>query len=206
MKEGRQKLHTLFYIYFYLAATNRRLWMKYSDCLMEFLIKVNTDSLWHNKMTALILKDKLKMDLNPLLNQGTVLENILKHAVSQHMIYEWVPLFLLLFSYIPFKFQLLTVFFQKYGELVDGSSASVTCANLLSIHLMNCEQLILAYSKSFKFGLGQKNKLRPTYSAADDKKELFKSYYIQMFSEINMIGRSSHDVLLAYWQMYIQYE
>ena len=203
MKEGRQKLHTLFYIYFYLAATNRRLWMKYSDCLIEFLIKVNTGSLWHNKMTALILKDKLKMDLNPLLNQGTVLENILKYAISQHMIYEWVQLFLLLFAYIPFKSQLLTVYFQKYGELVDGSFDSVNCANLLSIHLLNCDQLILAYSKSYKFGLGQKNNLRPTYSSANDKRELFKSYYIQMFNEINLISSSSHDVILAYWQMYI---
>lgn len=173
----------------------------YSQGLIKQLIRLNTGNPYYNKITSLCLTCPLLYSLNGILDKCTVLEGVLKFAISGQLIEGWLNLFILLFEYYPFKMALLRAYMRGFGDLVDGSEGSFRCAGSISCQIMSSHELVERYSQDYGEGLGQDISQSIRLDPHTVKK--FKNYYMRMLYDLNYLCRLKGNAPLAYWSMHI---
>jgi hypothetical protein len=143
----RPKFQALLYLYLALNIKRSRFCHEYSCQLIAYLKNINEDNLQYNKIMAMVLTGKLPdcYSLNAKLNCRSILSNILNWSISGTFLEEWANLFIMIFSYCPFKSDITRCYIQNFGYIVDGSDLSVSCASSISCQLINNYKLIENY-------------------------------------------------------------
>lgn len=93
------------------------------------------------------------------MNKRTILENLLTYTITKNHFDQWFKLFIMIFSYYPFKSSILSHYMTNYGLIVDGSNESYHSARSIACQLLTSFKLVEHYALENKTGLGHDMKI-----------------------------------------------
>jgi len=101
-----------------------------------------------------------------------------------------------MFSYYPFKLEILKHYIKNYGLILNGTKPSIDNALSISCQIITSYKLVEQYTHENNQGLGQSN------AVPQKSKTLFK-YYQMYCQDLASLCQLSEGAPFSYWRMHI---
>lgn len=188
------------YHYFHLIINKIQNATDYGKKIIAWLILLNNDNPYYNKLTALCLTRPLPppYTMPEELRQRTILENLLTYDVSGKQMKEWFDLFTVMFPYYPFKSSILKHYMENFGLVVNGTENSTSCASSISCQLVTSHKLVEQYATENTVGMGQKTPI-PLGNLSQ-----LENFYYMLVHDLKCICDLIEGAPLAYWRMHLK--